>query len=169
MSPYHTPSEPVRCQGEPVSAERSITDEPGYDDGVEYFPGNETVRFVAARSGGKPVEFDTWTVEEWGAIESAEVGLERAREVTADRLGTNEFASGVGTPPEATPPEARAISLEVVTELDRDGEVISTSPVSLSQLVEAGPRSVAVTLSLDSRTFERTMPVFAKATLLQLE
>lgn len=169
MSPYHTPSEPVRCQGEPVSAERTITDEPGYEDGLEYYPDNETVRFVAARSGGEPAEFGTWTVEEWGAIESAEVGLERAREVTADRLGTNEFASGVGTPPEATPPEARAISLEIVTELDRDGEVISTSPVSLSQLVEAGPRSVAVTLSLDSKTFERTMPVFAKATLLQLE
>jgi hypothetical protein len=169
VTPYHTPSEPVRCQGAVVSAERSITDEPGYDDGVEYFPINETVRFVAARSGGEPAEFGTWTVEEWGTIESAEIGLARAREVTADRLGTSEFASGVGTPPAATPTEARAIFLEIVTELDRDGKVLSTSPVSLSQLVDAGPRSVDVTLSLDGETFERTLPVFAKSTLLRLE
>lgn len=164
-TPTHTRSEPsampVRCRGEPVAVERSVTDEPGYDDDIEYFPDNETVRFVTIRSGDEPLEFDTWSFEEWGAIECAEVGLERVREVTADRLETDEFGSSIGQPPEFFSSDSLVIWLEVATQVE-DGETVNTPTVPLARLADVAPRSVNATVSIKGDTFSRTVPVFAE-------
>lgn len=163
-----TPAGPDRAQGEPVSVERTITDEPGYQDGIEYYPSNRTIRFVAARSGGEPVKFGSWTFEEWGRIETAEVGLERARQATAERLGTTQFGSGMGTPPDDAPMEAMVIWLHLSVNKDREGNITGTPTVAYSSLIDAAPRSVDVTLTMEGDTFSRSVPVFVSFTILQL-
>lgn len=164
-TPTHTRSEPsakpVRCRGEPVTVERSVTDEPGYADDIEYFPANKTVRFVTIRSGDEPLEFDTWSFEEWGAIECAEVGLEQVREATADRLGTDEFGSSIGQSPGFFSSSSLVIWLEVATQVE-DGETVSTPTVPLARLVDIAPRSAEVTVSLKGDPFSRSVPVFAE-------
>jgi hypothetical protein len=138
-----------------------VTDEPGYEDDIEYFPANETVRFVTIRNADGPVQFDTWSFEEWGSIECAEVGLERVREATADRLGTDEFGSSIGQPPGFFSSNSLVVWLEVATQVE-DGETVSTPTVSLDQLANVAPGSVEATVSIKGDTFSRTVPVFAE-------
>ena len=89
---------PVRCQGEPVSVEQSLTDTPGYDDGLEYFPSNETFRFVIAENSEGPAMFETVPFDEWASIKCAEASQQRAYKATKTRLGTDEFGSVIGEP-----------------------------------------------------------------------
>ena len=157
-----SPSRFVRCEGEPVWVERAVTDEPGYDeDDMEYYPENETVRYVAARSGDSPVSFETTSFDEWASIEAAKAALERLRGVTADRLRTDEFGSGMGVPPEFTDMDDVVVRLTVSTRVE-DDETVSTPSVSRDQLADAAPRSVEATVSLESEEFSRTVPVFAR-------
>lgn len=159
---------PVRCEGDPVSTKRSITDHPGYDDEIEYFRSNRTIRFVAASSRGEPARFDTWSFAEWGRLTTAKVGLDRVREVTADRLGTRDFVSGMGRPPAGAATKSAVIWVHIGTKLDRDGDVISTPAVPFSDLVESAPRSADVTVSLEGDSFSRVVPVFADTGTTQL-
>lgn len=106
---------PVRGRGEPISVDRSLSDEPGYEDDREYFPANKTVRYVAATSGGEPVDFETISFEEWAPTKSTEVGMKRAQEMTATRLGTDEFTAGMDVPPETAQTEGLVIWLTVAT------------------------------------------------------
>ena len=154
-------SKPVRCRGEPTTAEGSVTDEPGYEDDMKYFPSNETVRVVTLRNSEGPAGFSTWSFEEWGKIECSEVGVERVRNVTADRLGTDEFGSSIGQPPGFFSADASVIWVEVTTQTE-DGETVSTPTVPLARLADVAPRSVDVTVSLEGDTFSRTIPVFAE-------
>jgi hypothetical protein len=154
-------SEFVRCRGDPVSAERSVTDEPGYeDDDMEYFPENETVRYVAARSRGEPAKYSTIAFDDWASLECAEAAAVRTREVTADRLGTDEFGSAIGRPPEFADGDDSVVRLSLETRVE-DGETVSTPTVSRDQLADAAPRSVEATVSLADEEFSRTVPVFA--------
>lgn len=155
------PSGPIRCEGEPVTAERTVTDEPGYVDDVRYFPGNETLRVVIGRSDDEPVSFSTWSFEKWATFECSEAGLGRARAVTADRLGTNEFGSGIGRPPRSAATSSEVVWLEVSTHV-QDDDVVRTPAVSLARLVQTAPRSVEATVSLEGDTFSRTVPVFGR-------
>ena len=160
-SSTESPSNPVRCRGEPVSADRSVSDAPGYDDEIEYYPANATVRYVAARRGDEPAAFETMSFERWGSIECAETGLERVRAVTAERLGTDAFGSGVGQPPGLLPSNSLVVWLDVATRVDGDGAA-ETPAVPLSELADVAPRSVDATVSLDGDAFSRTVPVFAE-------
>lgn len=130
-----TPAGPDRAQGEPVSVERTITDEPGYEDGIEYYPSNRTVRLVAARSGDEPISYGTWSFDEWGRIETAEVGLERARKATAERLGTSEFGSGMGTPPADAPMVDMVIWLHLSVNKDREVYVWAAVDVDTFEVI----------------------------------
>lgn len=164
-----SPSDFVRCRGESVSVERSVTDEPGYDeDNREYFPENETIRYVAARSRGEPAAFETISFDEWASIECASAATERAREVTADRLGTDEFGSGTGVPPEIADTEDLVVRLTVSTRVE-GGETVETPTLSRDELADAAPRSVEATVSLEGDEFSRTVPVFARHVEMVLE
>lgn len=157
------PTEPVRCEGDPVTAKESVTDEPGWDDDMEYFPGNETIRVVIARSGDGPASFTDWTFEEWGTIEAANVAQPRAVAVTEERLGTDEFGSGVGRPPESADSDDLVVWLHLSTQVE-DGEVVRTPSVSFDALVSNAPRSVETMVSLEGDSFSRSVPVFAEHT-----
>ncbi len=157
----NTPSGPVRCRGEPVAVERTVDDPPGYDDDVEYFPENGTVRFVSVRSGDEAIRFEEMPFERWASIECAEAGLERVRSATADRLGTDEFGSGVGQSPGFLPSSSLVVRLDVATRIE-DGETAAPPAVSLSRLADAAPRSVDATVSVEGDQYSRTVPVFAE-------
>lgn len=162
-----SPTEPVRCRGDAVSVERSVTDRPGYDDNIEYFPSNRTVRFVSVKRGDDPVKFGTWSFEEWATFESAEAGLERTREATARRLGTADFGSSIGAPPGFAATGDVVIWVSVSSRRE-GGTVVETPEAPVGRLADAAPRSVDATVSLDGETFSRAVPVFAKQTVTEL-
>lgn len=161
-----TPSSPARCRGEPVTTERFVTDDPGYDDGIEHYPSNGTVRIVTVRSGDEPVAFESWSFEEWSRYRVTEIGQERVRAATARRLGTDEFGSGIGSPPAFASLDGPVVWLNLSTVLDQDGEVTSTPSVAFSTLVAHAPCSVEATVSLDGERYERTVPVYAETTTI---
>ena len=166
--PPDDPPEPVRCRGDPISVERSLTDQPGYDDGIEYSPSNGTVRFVTVRSGGEPAGYDTWAFEEWGRIRTAEVGQEPVQEAAGDRLGTTEdLSSAIGGPPPNASVSSPAIWLDLVTQLDDEGEVYSSPSASLPELAAAAPAAADVTVSLEDDEYARSVPVFAEAVTIR--
>lgn len=137
-----------------------MTDEPGYGDDLEYYPSNATVRFVSARRGDEPAAYDAMPFEQWASIECAEVSLERTRAVTAERLGTDEFGSGMGRPPEPFAADGLVVRLHVATVVE-DGERAATPTVDLSTLADAAPAHVSATVSLEGEEFSREVPVFA--------
>lgn len=151
---------PVRCQGEPVSVEQSLTDTPGYDDDLEYFPANETFRIVVARDSEGPAMVETVPFDEWASIECAEAGQQRVHEATRTRLGTDGFGSSIGEPSESYwGPTAVILSIQTQT---RTNGTTDTPPLSLSRLARVAPQSVAATVSLQGDTFSRTVAVFAE-------
>ncbi len=162
--------DPVRPDGEPVSVDRTITDDPGYEqDNVEHFPQNKTVRYVSHMSGGEPAAYDTWSFEEWGRIESAEVGATRARTVTARRLGVEEVGSGMSSPPDEAETEGLVITVQISKTLSRDGEVVSWPVATFPDLKGAAPRSVDVTLSIEGDTFSRPVPVYVSYSVMHYD
>ncbi len=151
---------PVRCQGESVSVEQSLTNTPGYDDNLEYFPANETFRIVVAENSEGPAMFETVPFDEWASIECAEASQQRAHEATRTRLGTEEFGSSIGEPSESySGPTAVILSIQTQTRTNRTTD---TPALSLSRLARAAPRSVDATVSLKDNTFSRTVAVFAE-------
>lgn len=162
------PQGPTRPNGDSVSAARTITDEPGYtQDELEYFPDNQTVRYVSTYSGGSPSGYDTWTFNEWGRIESAEIGAGRASEVTASRLGVNGVGGGISSPPDDS--EGLVVTVRIEKMLDRDGDIVSWPVATFPDILEAAPRSVDVTLTIEGDTYTRTVPVYASYSVLQYD
>ena len=129
-------SELTRCEGEPISVERSLTDE---------------------QSG-------TQSFEEWAYRQSAEVGLSRVREATANRLNSNEFGSGLVPSPKLLSTELVPV-LNVATVEGLDTESEDRSSVDFSRLVRVAPRVVDVTISPNDETFSRSIAVFAEQTV----
>lgn len=161
---------PVQARGDPVTAEASYDDPEGYEDGIEYFPENGTVRFVSIRSGDEAVAFGEWSFAEWGVIHTGETALERTRTVTAARLGTDDFGSGLGRPRDGVSTDASfVVTLQLSVEA-RDADVANASPdgrtntptgsVTFPELVAAAPRHVETTVSLEGDSYSRSVPVF---------
>jgi hypothetical protein len=157
--PRSEPGTVYRCGGPSISVSESFTDEPGYDDDISYAPSNESVKVVAGRSGDEPAWFETLTFAEWGAIESARVGLERAREVTAERLQSRRFSASVSEPPEGADATSPVITFSVETHLA--GEQRITPAVPARRLAARAPHAVEATVTLDGDPFSRSVPVYA--------
>lgn len=148
------PEPPTRGLGETLTAERTITDEPGYDDGYRYFPDNSTVRLVTLRSGGEPQRFETMPFPEWAGFRAAEAALDRVLEALADRVVTDELGSGVGRPPDGTDAEGPVVKLRA-TPSDAEDPAAPYPAV-----VRAAPRAVEVTVRLEGESRTRSVPVF---------
>lgn len=127
---------------------------------MKYFPSNETIRYVAMMNSDGPAGYETISFEEWGSIECTEAGLEKVREVMADRLDSDEFGSAMGTPPGFFSSDELVITLEIATRV-KDEETV-TPALSLSKLADVAPKSVDATVSLDGKEYSRTVPVFAE-------
>lgn len=157
------PTDPVLCRGDPIAVEWSTTDPPGYseDDNIEYFPENETVRFVFARNATGPVSFRTLPLEKFGAFRAAAVAIDPLRRTVADRLGTDDFESGITTPIGQEGGFEHVIILRVVVRI-KDGRVVRITTARLEQVLEAAPGGVDVTLRFEGDVYRRTVPVYAE-------
>lgn len=163
------PRGPVRATGRPVSLDRTVTDEPGYEsDGIEYDPEERTVRYVAVTQDGEPVRYDTWSFEEWGRLKGTTRAARRAGEVAADRLEVAALTASQRGPPEGAGSTGPVAVVSTVKSLDRDGEVLDWPVVTFPDLRAAAPRSVDLTLRLEGDTFSRTVPVYARYLVRQL-
>ncbi len=148
---------PVRCEGTPISVERTITEDSEYGDGVEYHPSNETVRFVSSRSGSGQPEYDTMSFEAWGAVTSARVGRSPVSREAASRIDSVTIDSAIGRPPASASVDRPVIWLETdVSDEARSAPAVET-------IADSAPRSAGVTLSFEGETFSRDVPVFARA------
>jgi len=153
------PGTAFRCRGDPVTVERSLDDQPGYGDDIEYFPDNETVRLVARRGGGEPAWFETMSFDEWGAIRCAEVGRDRVRAVTAERINSQRFEARTGDPPSGDAAQP-VVTLSITTRVGPDGQRI-TPPFPVARLATNAPRSVDATVTVEGDSVSRTVPVYA--------
>jgi hypothetical protein len=155
----------VRCRGDPVSVSKSVVDDPGYDDDLEYYPGNDTVRVVVAVAGDEPAAFENWSFERWSKVEAASIAVDRVRSATDRRLGSEAFGSGLGTVPDAVDPSSNAfaVRLRLVTRYE-DCET-TAPPTTLSSFADLAPRAANVTVSLDGETFSGSVPVYAREVL----
>lgn len=164
-SPTEDGPEWRRATGEAVTATHSYVDEPGYDDDLEYFPENGTVRVVTARGSGEPRAFADWSFEEWGTFRATHVGSERVRAVTARGLGHGNFGVGVGRPPAGA--QVLGTSITLYASKTGDGGTTTTTPaVGLERLAAVAPASVEATVSLDGDAFTHIVAVFVREWLL---
>lgn len=163
------PAGPKRASGEPIAIDRTVTDEDGYDDDFEYFPENESVRFVFAVSGSEPAEFRTVPFDRWAETEAASFGERATRNTTADRTGVDAFTTGFGHVTEVEGVDRIVILVSVRFLLDREGNVIESPDVPLSMIVESAPETVTVDMTVEDRQYEKTFDVFCKRSVHQYE
>jgi len=165
------PDELFRCQGDPVSVERSFTDPPGYqlgqDDqprvagGIEYDPSNGAVTIATRASDGEVVETRTITFEEWARMEATSIGLTAAVERADDRGEIDVSGSSIGHPPEWADVDPPCIKL-YVSRSDASDRTATTIETRLSRFAETAPGSVHVTVSLEGNATSQRTPVFAQ-------
>ncbi|WP_136589592.1 hypothetical protein [Salinigranum halophilum] len=162
-----TTPEPTRPRGDPVSAREAYVDGEAYT----YLPDEDAVRYVSAYEHGnheavengsaperEPV-YDTVSFERWGRVRCASVASDAVAETTAERLGHDELDASVGITSRGGVPTV--VVARTVT-YDRQGSRVSATEVPFDDLVAAAPRWVDVTVSLASREYETTVPVWAR-------
>lgn len=164
------PAGPKRADGDAIEIERTIPNDPGYDDDdFQYFPRNGSVRIVLAEAGGEPVEFRTIPFDDWAETEAASLGADSAKRTTADRIGSNAFATGIGRVPEAERNDGTVILVSIRHLYDREGNLIDSPEVALSELVESAPRTARVDLNVEDRNYEASFEVFCERNVLQYD
>lgn len=153
-------SSPVRCEGAPIETTKEFSDDLAKLDDIEYLPENESVRYVAVKSGTEPVSYGQIEVSEWLDRELVRSAQERVRSVTKQRVGSAGFGSSVhDAPPDS--PRQKAVFLTLTTTW-YDGEIVDTPSTEIDALVSAAPRSADVEVTFRGRTERRILPVYAR-------
>lgn len=153
-------SDPVRCEGAPTETGKEFSDDLAAVDDAEYLPGNETVRYVAVKSGSTPVSYGRIGLSEWLDRELVQFAHEAVRSVTEQRVGDAGFGSGVHDAPSDSSRQ-KAVFLTLSTTWD-DGELVDTPSTEMDALVSAAPRSADVEVTFRGRTERRVLPVYAR-------
>jgi len=165
------PDKLFRCQGEPVSVERSFTDPSGYQvgeddqpdvaDGIEYDPSDGTVQIATRVSNGEVVETRTISFEEWARMEATSIGRSAVVEQAEHRSEIEIGGSSIGHPPEWADVEPLCLKLKVSLPDDPD-QTKAAMERTISRLAEAAPRAAIVTISLEGDTASQSIPVFTE-------
>jgi hypothetical protein len=79
-----------------------------------------------------------------------------------EKLNTDTITAGI-----TSVDDSHVAFLEISIGLDREGEIVHTPSISFEELAEATPSSVDSTYVLESRTYERTVPVYTQLTVAQ--
>jgi len=139
---------PIRGQGEPISVEKTLTEDPG--DG--YNPTNKTVRVVMTRDGmGDPEDVEQMPFGEWVAFQAPNFGRDAAERTTSERLPSDmSVGSSYSAPPDDAPTDDAVIVLYV-------GEEVSADTGG-----SAAPHSVDVTVSYNGSQASYSVPVYIK-------
>ncbi|SDM39630.1 hypothetical protein SAMN04487949_1521 [Halogranum gelatinilyticum] len=154
--------EPIRGQSNPVAVEETVV-----GDDLTYLPDEDAVRYVTGQrvtngdavEKGAPAErepvYETVPFGEWAAVKAAEAAASHVSEFARDVFGRDVGLRASA----ATRNGKRVVALDLVSTCYADGET-RTPSVTLDGVAELTPSAVEVSLSLDSRASERTVPVF---------
>jgi hypothetical protein len=160
---------PLRPDGDPVSAERTIT-----DPDLDYLPEQDAVRYPAyyKTTGrgpeGQPTRttlYETTPFADWAATETASVAADRVSAVADERIDGDPTLSVGITKHEGE----MAVTAQLTTTLDREGTVVSEPSVDFERAVAAVPRSVDTTIHFEGQTAERTVPVWVSEMTIQYD
>lgn len=146
---------PIRGENE-VNISVQVTET---DSSVEYFPKNDSVRFVSARSGDSAARYSTRDFEDWALMQCASAAKDPALEHIQEELGES-VGGGVGD---------GEVYVSVSFQLDRSGNITSRPSVEFDELVAATPRTVQVTYKLEDRKRTCEIPVYARQRVMQLQ
>ena len=149
------PKGPVRGENE-VDISLRVTET---DSEVEYVPENDSVRFVSARSGDSAAKYSTREFEEWAEIQCASAARDPAIRHVEDELG-EQVGGSIG---------GAEVYVNIMTELDRDGNVTSRPDITFDELVAATPETIEVTYVLEDREHTCAVPVFARHQVFQYD
>jgi hypothetical protein len=163
-------SDPVRGGAEPITADRTVT-----DDELEYLEDEHAVKYVAAWrhtnrteiEQGEPPErepvYETTPFEDWATTECASVGADAVAQRIEERIDGDPAAS-VGITRENG---EMAVSVQQTTVRDRDGEVVSEPSVPFERIVEVTPRAVEATVRLADQEHTATVSVWVSETTMR--
>lgn len=162
---------PTRGEADPITTEAVETGE-----NVEYVDAEHAVRYVAAwrhtnqeavAEGAEPERepvYETVPFEQWARTECVSAAATAAAGHAGETLGTDAVGSGITSTVEGRE-LAAVVSVETV--LDRDGNPVGEAPVAFDALVGATPATVDVTYRFDDQAAQRSVPVYARHTVLQ--
>lgn len=122
------------------------------DASVEYFPENDSVRFVSHRSGDSAAKYSTRDFEEWAQIQCASAAKDPAMRHVEQELG-EQVGGSVG---------GEEVYVTIVTHLNREGNVTSQPNISFDELVATTPKIIEVTYVLEVRERTCEVPVYAE-------
>lgn len=154
--------EPIRGQSDPVAVEETVTDgDLTYlpdEDAVQYVTGQRVTNADAVEKGAPPERepvYETVPFDEWAAVESAGVAAGHVSEFARDVFGRDVRlrASAVSRA------DGKVVTLDFVSTCYADGETRAPS-LTLDGVADLTPSAVTVSVSLDGRTSEQTVPVF---------
>jgi len=156
-----TPKGPIRGESQvDLSVTRSES-----DDSTEYLEETGQVRYVARREGsGSSREqiYETMSFIDWAQTRCAVITADAAKTHVMEKLNTDNITAGI-----TSMDNSHVAFLEITIGLDREGEIVHTPSISFEELAEATPSSVESTYVLESRTYERTVPVYTQLTVAQ--
>ena len=141
-------------RGAPVSTEQTITDE-----GIEYRPSSDTVKWVKLRSEEGPVAYETEPFEKWADRRCAAVGSDIVLPTIQTRVDKELQGVGKGASGEII---GLVITVHIGSAYDRDGNVLSEPNISVETLLDVTPRTVQTTIKLKEREHFRSVPVFVE-------
>jgi hypothetical protein len=157
--------EPTRPRGDPVSARETYVDGERYtslpdENAVRVVSAYEHTNHEAVKNGSKPEQeavYDTVSFERWGHVRCASIAADAVTETTAERLGRDELDASVGV---TSRYGGLAVVVARTVTYDRQGNRVSATEVPFEDLVATAPRSVDATVSLATREYETTVPVW---------
>lgn len=138
--------------GSPVSIEKTVT-----DSAFTYVDSNDTVRYPSERSGGKIVEYGYEPFENWSYMQGARIASRAVYQQLEGRLDDMEYIR-VGH----TRGEDSTIEIVVFrrTELNESGDVTAEPEFTMSQIAQATPSRITISITFSSNTATHEYPVF---------
>jgi hypothetical protein len=143
-----------RGRGDPISVQRSITDE-----SITYDPDRGTVRYPTLMGSDGPVAHGSEPFELWANRRCASVGSDAVLPAVEDRV--DREMTGIGKGVRGTS-FGLAITVSATTTLDREGTVVSEPVIPLDRLVAVTPATVYATVRFEGREHTRAVPVFVE-------
>lgn len=131
----------TRGKSDAVAIQRTIT-----RDSLEYLESTDHVR-----ENGHTAPF-----RKWARRESERIGANAVVSVVEDRFDTSVDGVGSGVRYLLFGP---VVTADHTVTRDRDGSVVSEPNVSLDQLISVAPRTMTVTVDIDSRGYTTDVPV----------
>lgn len=160
---------PVRPDGDPVTAERTVT-----DSDLDYLPDEHAVKYPAyyERTGrgpdGEPTRtaiYETTPFEDWAVTECASVGAQKISRVVDSRVdGDPHLSVGI-----STRDDRLILGADQTTTKNREGEVVSAPTVEFDRVVAVTPRAVTATVHLEDQTHTATIPVWVGETTIRYQ